>query len=282
MEKWILRLFSLDDNQLRGKKPKLKGWFCIFLGCSFMIVAPLTYLYARPIMDDVEYKAQRCIKHIKFDAEIPQHNVNVLRALRMLETQPDVPKDILYSFFCLLFFLGGGYVHIGLMYLKLHSVLNKEPSSTTDLEIPSQRQPHHPITENNTMNPEETKTSIASSLRKLILILAVPSIVFSIFLIFLMGFIIYTYHFADQSYEGSRTVEVVVAKTNIVAGAVLGYDNLGVKRFTQSSLQTKDYIIEDHAYVVIGYRIKKPLEINEPLTWHNTDIVITNKVSRQP
>jgi hypothetical protein len=55
---------------------------------------------------------------------------------------------------------------------------------------------------------------------------------------------------------------------------------LGVKRFTQSKLQTKDYIIEDHAYVVMGYRIKKPLEINEPLTWHNTDIVITNKVNQ--
>jgi Flp pilus assembly protein CpaB len=95
-----------------------------------------------------------------------------------------------------------------------------------------------------------------------------------------MGFIIYTYRSAEQSYEGSRTVEVVVAKTNLVAGAVLGYDNLGVKRFTQSKLQTKDYVIEDHGFVLIGHRINKPLEINEPLTWHNTDIVITNKVGR--
>ena len=200
----------------------------------------------------------------------------------MLETQPDVPKDILYSFFCLLFFLGGGYVHIGLMYLKLHSVLNKAPSSKNENEIANQTQPHHPITEDNTMNHEDTKTSIASSLRKLILILAVPSIVFSVFLVFMMGFMIYGSRSVEQSYEASRTVEVVVAKTNIVAGAVLGYDNLGVKRFTQSRLQTKDYIIEDHAYVVIGHRLRKPIEMNEPLTWHNTDIVFTNKVSRQP
>jgi hypothetical protein len=280
MKKWILRFFGLADDQLRGKKAKFNGWFCSVAGCTFLIGALLGCLYVTPILDSIKYKAQRCIKHIKFDAEIPQHNVNVLRALRMLETQPDVPKDILYSFFCLLFFLGGGYVHIGLMYLKLHSVLIKSQPSNAENGIAEQTQPHHPITKDNTMNYEETKTSIATSFRKLILILAVPSIVFSIFLIFLMGFIIYTYHFADQSYEGSRTVEVVVAKTNIVAGAVLGYDNLGVKRFTQSRLQTKDYVIEDHGYILVGHRIKKPLEINDPLTWHNTDIVLTNKLSR--
>lgn len=282
MKKWILRLFSLDDDQLRGKKTKFKGWFFVFLGCTFMIGAFFIYLYLAPIVDDIDYKYERCIKHIKFDSELPQHNTNILRALRMLDSAPDIPKDTLFTLVAFVLCFGFLYTQMGLMYFKIHSLLNKETANTTDIEIPSQTQPHHPVTEDNTMNHEDTKTSIATSFRKLILILAIPSIVFSTFLIFLMGFIIYTYHFADQSYEGSRTVEVVVAKTNIVAGAVLGYDNLGVKRFTQSRLQTKDYVIEDHGYILVGHRIKKPLEINDPLTWHNTDIVLTNKVSRQP
>ncbi len=159
--------------------------------------------------------------------------------------------------------------------------MNKEPYSKNENEIAKQTQTHHPITENNTMNHEDTKTSIAASFRKLILILAVPSIVFSVFLIFMMGYIIYIERRSDQSNEELRTVEVVVAKTNLVAGAVLGYDNLGVKRFTQSKLQTRDYVIEDHGYILIGHRINKPLEIKEPITWHNTDIVITNAVSPQ-
>jgi|GEM_PF-6317814 len=280
MQKYILRFFSLDDDQLRGKKPKFKGCFCIFLGCSLMITALLFYLYARPILDDIEYRAQRCIKHVKFDTDIPQHNVNILRALRMLDTTPAVPKHMFHIFAAFILCFGFLYTQMGLMYLKLHSVLNKASSSKNENEIANQTQPHHPITENNTMNIEDTKISIASSLRKLILILAVPSIVFSVFLVFLMGFMIYGLRSTEQSDEASRTVEVVVAKTNIVAGAVLGYDNLGVKRFTLSRLQTKDYIIEDHGYVLVGHRIKKPLEINEPLTWHNTDIVITNKVSQ--
>ena len=198
----------------------------------------------------------------------------------MLDTTPAVPKHMFHIFAAFILCFGFLYTQMGLMYLKLHSVLNKASSSKNENEIANQTQPHHPITENNTMNIEDTKISIASSLRKLILILAVPSIVFSVFLVFLMGFMIYGLRSTEQSDEASRTVEVVVAKTNIVAGAVLGYDNLGVKRFTLSRLQTKDYIIEDHGYVLVGHRIKKPLEINEPLTWHNTDIVITNKVSQ--
>jgi hypothetical protein len=280
MKKWILRCFGLADDQLRGKKAKFNGWFCIFLGCTFIIGALFVYLYVEPIVDNIEYKYARCIKHIKLDTELPQQNVNILRALRMLDYAPDIPKNSLFILVLFVLCFGFLYTQMGLMYLKFHSVLNKEPSSKKENEIANQTQPHHPMTENKFMNHEDTKTSIDASLRKLILILAVPSIVFSVFLIFIMGFIIYRSRSAGQSYENSRTVEIVVAKTNIVAGAVLGYDNLGVKRFTQSSLQTKDYIIEDHAYVVIGYRIKKPLEFNEPLTWHNTDIVITNKVSR--
>ena len=282
MKKWIFRIIGLTDDQLRGKKAKFNGWFCIFLGCTFIIGALFVYLYVEPIVDDIEYKYARCIKHVKLDTELPQHNPNILRALRMLDYAPDIPKNTLFILVVFVLCFGFLYTQMGLIYLKLHSVMNKEPSSNNLNEIANQTQTHHPIKENNTMNHEDTKTSIASSLRKLILILAIPSIVFSVFLIFMMGFMIYSSRSYDQAKEDSRTIEVVVAKTNLVAGAVLGYDNLGLKRFTQSKLQTKDYIIEDHAYVVIGYRLKKPLEINEPLTWHNTDIVITNAVKHQP
>jgi SAF domain len=279
MKKLIRRFFGLDDDQLKGKKAKLYGWFCTFFGCACMITAIILCLYVEPIVDDIEYKYARCIKHIKLDAELPQHNTNILRAIRMLDPTPVIPKDTMYCLVGLVFVFGFLFINQGLLYFKIHSLLNKNTSTEQAPESSSQHPIHSSTTENNTMSNPDT-TSIATSLRKLILILAVPSIVFSVFLIFLMGFIIYTYRSAEQSYEDSRTVEVVVAKTNIVAGAVLGYDNLGVKRFTQSKLQTKDYIIEDHAYVVMGYRVKKPLEINEPLTWHNTDIVITNKVGR--
>ncbi len=278
MKKWILRLFSLDDDQLRGKKAKFNGWFCIFLGCALMTTALLFYLYSRPILDDIEYRAQRCIKHVKLDTDIPQNNVNVLRALRMLDTHPTIPKHsrcILVGFLLCFGFL---YTQMGLMYLKFRSVLNKEPSSKNKNEIANQT--HLPITENNTMNHEDTNSSIASSFRKLIVILAVPSVVFSIFLIFLMGFIVYLSRIGGRSYEDARTVEVVVAKTNLVAGVVLGYDNLGARQFTQSQLQTKDFVIEDQCTVLFGHHIKKPVVKGEPITWHNTDIVITNKVSQ--
>jgi hypothetical protein len=279
MKKWIRRFFALEDEQLKGRKSKALGWFCIFFGCACMISTIILYLYVEPILDNIEYKHARCIKHIKLDADLPQHNTNILRALRMLDSDPLIPKDTFYCLVGLVFVFGFLFINQGLMYFKIHSLLNKKPHNGQALEIPNQGQTPLPITENSTMSNPDT-ASIATSFRKLIIILAIPSIVFSVFLVFMMGFMLYGLRSVDESYEASRTVEVVVAKTNLVAGAVLGYENLGVKRFTQSKLQTKDYIIEDHAYVVMGYRVKKPLEINEPLTWHNTDIVNTNKVGR--
>jgi SAF domain len=277
MKKWIQKIFCLEDDQLKGRKSKTSAWFCIVAGCSMMIGALIICQYVAPIIDNMEYKYERCIKHIKLDAELPQHNPNILRALRMLDSAPDYPKDTLYCFLGLVFFLGFLFLNQGLMYFKIHSLLNKKSSNKTDVE--STRQTPSSITEKSTMSNPDT-TSIASSFRKLIVILAIPSIVFSVFLVFMMGFMIYGARSVEESNEGSRTVEVVVAKTNLVAGAVLGYDNLGVKRFTQSKLQTRDYVIEDHGYLLIGHRINKPLEIKEPITWHNTDIVITNKVSQ--
>jgi len=278
MKKTIRRFFGLDEDQLKGKQTKFTGWFCVFLGCAFFVGSIAFYSSYMPMATNWEWKVQRCIQHIKRDAEVPQNNLNIIRTLQILDSLSDETKlnvKILVIYLVSVGLLFGLY---GMLSLKVYSVLNKEPSCNTEREIVNPAQPHLPTTENSTMTNPDT-ASIATSFRKLIIILAIPSIVFSIFLVFLMGFITYTSLRTLESYEDERTVEVVVASTNLIAGAVLGYDNLGVKRFTQSKLQTKDYIIEDHAYVVMGYRIKKPLEINEPLTWHNTDIVITNKVN---
>ena len=128
------------------------------------------------------------------------------------------------------------------------------------------------------MSKKQPLESIATSVRCLIWIVAVPSVVFSAFLV------VMTYMAVDAFLEAeeSDTTRVVVAKTNLVAGTILTTNNLASKRFLESNLETTDYVCPGDADVLLGHGILDPLEQGEPIEWHNTDIVITNTQSPQP
>jgi hypothetical protein len=128
------------------------------------------------------------------------------------------------------------------------------------------------------MKTTDQTASIATSFRRLVLILSVPSGVFSLFLVFIMAFMIYAERDVRHT---SDKVEIVVAKTNLVAGAVMSRDNLGTGTFRSSSLKTQDYVAVKDAKVILGHQLTKPVGFGEPITWHNTDIVITNKTHPQ-
>jgi DNA-directed RNA polymerase subunit RPC12/RpoP len=128
--------------------------------------------------------------------------------------------------------------------------------------------------ENEKMKTTESLESIASTFRKLVLILSVPCGVFSLFLVFIMIFIIYSERIANNE----NRVEVVVANTNLVTGVEMSRANLGSKKFRSSYMKTQDYVAVKDAKVVFGHRILAPVGFGEPITWHNTDIVVTNIV----
>jgi hypothetical protein len=124
---------------------------------------------------------------------------------------------------------------------------------------------------------KEPLESIASSLRKQSWILCVQSgalTILAIFLILVFSFGIYGQKRAD---EEARTVEVVVANTNLVSGALLARNNLGAMTMKRSKLKTKDYVDPSDAHVLFGHRLLKAVDYKEIITWANTDIVNTNE-----
>ncbi len=125
--------------------------------------------------------------------------------------------------------------------------------------------------------------SIASSLRKLVWFVAIPSILFSIFVILVVAYAVkieIDNAKFGETYE--EKIEIVVAKTNLVAGTVLEWKNIGGMSIPKSELDENHHILAKDYFVILGHRLQKDIEYGNPISWYDTDIVITNKTSQQP
>ena len=122
------------------------------------------------------------------------------------------------------------------------------------------------------MKKREPIESIALSLKVLLWIVGVPAVLFSGLVVWMVWDV-----FGDM---GEPRYTVVVAKTNLVAGAVLTTNNLASDELTCSELQTNDYVRRRNANILLGHQVLSAVERGELIEWRNTDIVITNRVSR--
>ena len=125
------------------------------------------------------------------------------------------------------------------------------------------------------MSMRESIASIAESLRKIAFAVVLSSSLLSAFLVYVM--IEHCFEIKNNNREYPVKIEVVVARTNLVAGTILTRDNIGSKRQREDHVGN-DYVDPVDGRVLIGHRILKDVAYGEPITWHNTDIVITNTI----
>ena len=120
--------------------------------------------------------------------------------------------------------------------------------------------------------------SIAVSMRRLVWMLSIPSFVLST-LGCIFGYIIYV-ETADVKAINNK-IEVVVAKTNMVSGAIMSRSNLGLCTYSRFKLKDMNYISRDEYRVLLGHRVLNSVGYGDPIEWQNTSIIITNDVSLQ-
>ncbi len=129
------------------------------------------------------------------------------------------------------------------------------------------------------MTQEKMIESIAVSMRRLLWMLAIPSIVLSI-LGCILGYVLYAEMANVKSTENYNIIEVVVAKTNMVSGAIMSRNNLGTCIYSRSKLKDMNYVSQGEYKVLLGHRVLTSVGYGDPIVWENTSIIITNDVSQ--
>ena len=128
---------------------------------------------------------------------------------------------------------------------------------------------------------KEPLESIASSFRAFVWVLAAPCLAFSILLIILICS--YVHQQVEQKRLEKRQLEsskVFIADGDLPTGTVLTTNNVAVKTLPNADLKG-DGISLDQFDVLLGHRLVVPRKQFEPIRWHDTDIVLTNRDTRE-
>lgn len=175
---------------------------------------------------------------------------------------------------CLGLVLGAIFLVAGIFYMRNTNRKAPALSNRADDGIVRTADLHH---WEQSEKRAEPLASLASSFRIFLWILGIPSVIFSIALLLIV------FTAMDRRFENrkAQSTRIIVAGGELPAGTVLTANNIGMKSFRNSDLKTDDWVSPGDAEVLYGHRILSPLREQEPIVWHNTDIVITNWMSRQ-
>lgn len=91
------------------------------------------------------------------------------------------------------------------------------------------------------------------------------------------------YSYVREFKESNKTngkITVIAAAENLVAGAVIGTNNLGVRNLAPRDLPN-GYIPIDCLGVIDGHKLVAPVSYRQPLQWRLTDIVLTNRLQTE-
>jgi len=120
---------------------------------------------------------------------------------------------------------------------------------------------------------EDHKKSITRSIRVFVWLFGIFLITTTILGIAVLDVVI---DIAKEVYRDNRT-RVVVASTDLPAGTIITTNNIGIKTFLDEDLVTDDWVSPADHKVLLGHKMTCPATKLEPIEWHKTDIVITNK-----